>query len=423
MTSLLEQQPLVTTPELFETADDVAQAVGKLLDRLDVDTHLQEQFYGESGVQPTGLIAANRPVIHPNRPAENIAVYFKDETTHSVDMPDGDTEGVTAFKRRGALLAAILAHEANPGLERLVTASAGNHGQGVAAAAVQLGLEATVFVKTDIFETNPRKVEKITKLGAEVVAAYDSLAEAMDAADMRAAMSSGTTTYVPPYDSVEVMAGQSTIGLEMLADLQIMEAEDRIDLQKDNIAVVLPVGGGGLAAGVAIAFKRARDNGTIGPNVQVIASYIEDKDNNGWSDGTATSTGQLTGLILDDPAYVQEHRTVSSVEVADAMHDLAGRFYKPIEPAGAVAHAALRQLAREHVTSNVQTRMTFVVPVTGATIDSDTYKQKVEIRNLPNAKNLRYLGDLVVERPDRPFDPAKHWQPTPHYYGRYPAAK
>jgi threonine dehydratase len=143
----------------------------------------------------------------------------------------------SSFKDRGALvkLASLTAAERARGV---IAMSAGNHAQGVAYHATRLGIPATIVM--------PRltpfvKVEKTTQFGAKVLLEGDSVDEAADYAQKLAARRD--LVFIHPYDDPAIIAGQGTIGLEMLADVPDLEV------------LVVPIGGGGLIAGVATAVK------------------------------------------------------------------------------------------------------------------------------------------------------------------------
>jgi threonine dehydratase len=150
-----------------------------------------------------------------------------------------------SFKLRGAVNRLTLLKERREG-EKVVAASAGNHGQGVALAASYLGLPATIVM--------PRGASISKQLacrgyGAEVILHGQDLCQALERAQALAAQG---YSFIHPYDDPEVIAGQGTLGLEILEDLPGVDS------------VVLPVGGGGLAAGAALALKGRR------PEVKVI---------------------------------------------------------------------------------------------------------------------------------------------------------
>lgn len=144
-----------------------------------------------------------------------------------------------SFKLRGALNRLTLLKERREG-ERVVAASAGNHGQGVAFAAAHLNLPATIIMPQG---ASISKQMATQDYGAEVILHGQDIAQALTRAQELAAQG---YTLIHPYDDPEVMAGQGTLGLEILEDLP------------DVDTVVVPVGGGGLAAGVAVALKERR---------------------------------------------------------------------------------------------------------------------------------------------------------------------
>jgi len=144
-----------------------------------------------------------------------------------------------SFKLRGALNRLKVLQERGEG-DRVVAASAGNHGQAVAFAAAALGLKATIVMPL----TSSISKQMATRgYGAELILHGDALPQALEKArELEAA----GWTFIHPYDDPGVMAGQGTLGLEILEDLPGVDT------------VVLPVGGGGLAAGVAVACKGLR---------------------------------------------------------------------------------------------------------------------------------------------------------------------
>jgi threonine dehydratase len=159
-----------------------------------------------------------------------------------------------SFKIRGALnavLALVEQHGRQP--PRLVTASAGNHGQGLAYAARMVGLQLTVYIA----DAAPRtKKDAIRRMGAELIGCTD-----YDEAEARAKQhgSTGSAAYISPYSHPDVIAGAGTIGLE------ILEQDPGVD------AIVVPVGGGGLVSGIAVAVKGSAHGAEI-VGVEVEAS-------------------------------------------------------------------------------------------------------------------------------------------------------
>jgi threonine dehydratase len=236
-----------------------------------------------------------------------------------------------SFKLRGALAKiAFLGDRCRAGV---VAGSAGNHAQAVAYAARARGVRCEVFMP----ETAPiAKVEAASALGAEVCLLGDTIQEALAAAKERA--DSGGLEFVHPFDDPEVVAGQGSLGLELLAQVP------------DITRVVVPVGGGGLISGVAIAVKTARpDVQFIGVQVDSCAPYpaslaageaVPVASAQTIADGIAVKQpGQLTLELVK--RWVDDMVVVPEDDVAEAMVLLMERAKLVVEGAGAVGVAAL----------------------------------------------------------------------------------
>lgn len=237
-----------------------------------------------------------------------------------------------SFKARGAYIriSRLSPAEREKGV---VAASAGNHAQGVALAAQQLGIRATVFMP----EGAPIPKEKATRgYGADVVfhGRYleDALAEAQAFAERTGAV------LIHPFDHVDIVAGQGTVGLEIL--------EQCPDVQ----TVLVPTGGGGLLAGVALAVKATRpDVRVIGVQAEGAAAYpgslakgepVALRSMSTMADGIAVGRpGDITFAAVRD--HVDEILTVSEDVLARAVLATLERAKLLVEPAGAAAVAAL----------------------------------------------------------------------------------
>lgn len=228
-----------------------------------------------------------------------------------------------SFKIRGAVnrIATLSAAERAPGV---VTASAGNHGQAVALAARTAGVKATVFMPQD---APMAKVDATRSYGAEVVLAGEGYDEAHAAA--QEAVEAGATL-VHAFEDEAVIAGQGTLGLEL--------AEQARDVE----TLVVPIGGGGLAAGIAIALKDVLPAVRL-VGVQAAACAPLAGDGQGGftiADGIAVKQpGTLTRAILAD--RLDEVVTVSDEEIAQAIVLLLERVKLVVEGAGAASVAAL----------------------------------------------------------------------------------
>jgi threonine dehydratase len=249
-----------------------------------------------------------------------VTPVFRSETLsrlvgREVHLKAENLQRTGSFKIRGAVnkLAALGEAERRAGV---VAASAGNHAQAVAWAAREAGLRATIFVPQDAAMA---KVEAAKGYGADVRMVGESLEAAVDEA-LRHVEETGAT-FVHPFEDEAIVAGQGTIGLELAEQAPGAEA------------VVVPVGGGGLAAGIALALRSAL------PNAKVIGVRSA-LDGFALADGIAVKQpGELTGPLLDE--LLDDVVEVSGVDIAQAIVLLLERTKLVVEGAGAVAVAAL----------------------------------------------------------------------------------
>ncbi|HWF36393.1 MAG TPA: threonine ammonia-lyase [Solirubrobacteraceae bacterium] len=236
-----------------------------------------------------------------------------------------------SFKLRGAL--AKIAALGDGCATGVVTGSAGNHAQAVAYAARARGIPCEVYMP----ETAPSaKTEAAAQLGARVSFVGDSVEECLAAARDRAAESG--LAFVHPFDDPDVIAGQGTLGLELLAQID------------DLALVIVPVGGGGLASGIAIAVKSQRpDVRIVGVQVESCAPYPASLAA-GRPVDVATGITIADGIAVKRPGglplallsrWVDDVVVVSEDEVAEAMVFLLERAKLVVEGAGAVGVAAL----------------------------------------------------------------------------------
>ncbi|MDT0186516.1 threonine ammonia-lyase [Microbacterium sp. ARD31] len=237
-----------------------------------------------------------------------------------------------SFKARGAYVRIARLSE-DERAHGVVAASAGNHAQGVALAASTLGITSTVFMP----EGAPIPKEKATRgYGADVVfhGRYleDSLAAAREFAERTGAV------LIHPFDHVDIVAGQGTLGLEVL------------EQAPDVRTVLVPTGGGGLLAGVAIAIKAMRpDVRVVGVQAEGAAAYpgslaaghpLALDSMSTMADGIAVGRpGDITFAAVRD--HVDEILTVSEESLSRALLALVERAKQVVEPAGAAAVAAM----------------------------------------------------------------------------------
>ncbi len=307
-------------------------------------------------------------------------------TGNHVLLKREDKQPVFSFKLRGAYNK--MAHLRPDQLARgVICASAGNHAQGVALGAQKLGTTATIVMPV----TTPRiKVSAVSARGAKVVLHGDSYHEAAQHA--KALARKGGLAFVHPYDDPLVIAGQGTIGMEILRQHQ-----------RPVDAIFVPVGGGGLIAGIAAYVKRLQ------PRTRIIG--VEPEDSNAmtaslragrrvtlphvniFADGVAVrQVGRETFRLCK--ALVDEMVLVDTDEICAAIKDIYEDTRTVVEPSGALALAgAKRWLARRHLKGR-----TVVAIACGANMNFDRLRFVAERAELGEHRE----AVLAVTIPERP---------------------
>ena len=297
-----------------------------------------------------------------------------------------DQQPVFSFKLRGAYnkMAHLTPEQLKAGV---ICASAGNHAQGVALGAHKLGSRAVIVMPT----TTPQvKVDAVKALGGEVVLAGDSYSDAYDhAVKLQAAQG---LTFIHPFDDPLVIAGQGTIGMEILRQHQGPLA-----------AVFVAIGGGGLISGVGAYVKAVR------PEVKVIGVQMRD------SDAMAQSVGQGrqvtladVGLFADGTAVkrvgeetfrvasqvVDEFITVDIDAVCAAIKDVFIDTRSIVEPSGAMAVAALKQYVATHKTKGES----YVAILSGANMNFDRLRFVAERAEVGEEREALFAVTIPEER-------------------------
>jgi threonine dehydratase len=284
-----------------------------------------------------------------------------------------------SFKIRGALnkLATMTDDERAAGV---VTASAGNHGQAVALAARQAGVAATVFMPQD---APMAKVDAARNYGAEVVLVGEGYDEAHAAADE---FGEQGATMVHAFEDEAVIAGQGTLGLELAEQLP-----------EDVETLVVPIGGGGLASGIALALSELRPRlRIVGVQAATCAPYVGiEPTGSTIADGIAVKKpGELTRAILAD--RLDGCVTVTDDEIANAMVLLLERVKLVVEGAGAASVAAL-------VGGKVEGRGRACAVLSGGNIDASLL---IEVARHGLTRSGRFLV-VRTRLEDRPGELAK----------------
>jgi threonine dehydratase len=297
-----------------------------------------------------------------------------------------DEQPVFSFKCRGAYnkMAGLPSADLKKGV---IAASAGNHAQGVALAARKLGTHAVIVMP----RTTPQiKVDAVRNLGGRIVLHGDNY----DAAYARARELEGQRrlTFVHPYDDPEVIAGQGTIGFEILK-------QHTGGLH----AVFVPVGGGGLIAGIAVYIKQLR------PEIRIIGVEPEDADamdrslKTGrrvrldhvgiFADGVAVrQVGEETYRLCKE--FVDEIVVVTNDEICAAIKDIFEDRRSVLEPAGALAFAGLKRYAERGRLRNRE----LIAIASGANVNFDRLRHVAERAEIGERREA-ILASTIPERP------------------------
>ena len=297
-----------------------------------------------------------------------------------------DLQPIFSFKLRGAYnrMAHLTPEERAQGV---ITASAGNHAQGVAFAGQQLGVRTVIVMPV----TTPEiKVNACRARGAEVLLFGDSYSDAE--AHAYALQQQLQLTFVHPYDDPLVIAGQGTIGLELTRQLP-----------GADYTVFVPIGGGGLIAGIAVCLK------SIYPGIKIIGVEPDDSDAMVQSvrAGRRVTLPQV-GIFVDGVAvkrvgahtfdlvqrYVDGYVQVSIDEVCAAVKDVFDDTRAIQEPAGALAVAGMKRYAAEHGLRG----QTLVALTCGANVNFDRLRHIAERAELGERRE----AILAVTIPERP---------------------
>ncbi|WP_328804858.1 threonine ammonia-lyase, biosynthetic [Noviherbaspirillum galbum] len=308
-------------------------------------------------------------------------IYFKRE----------DIQSVFSFKLRGAYNK--MAHLSPAQLKRgVICASAGNHAQGVALAAARLGCRAVIVMPTT---TPPVKIEAVKARGGEVVLFGDSYTDAYNHAITLE--KKHKLTFVHPFDDPDVIAGQGTIGMEILRQHQ-----------GPIHAIFAAIGGGGLISGVAAYVKAVR------PDIKIIGVQSTDSDAMARSlkagrritlpdvglfcDGTAVKlVGEETFRLAK--MYVDEIITVDTDAVCAALKDVFTDTRSILEPSGALAVAGAKEYIERSQGSKKPIRgETLVTIACGANMNFDRLRFVAERAEVGEAREAVFAVTIPEER-------------------------
>jgi threonine dehydratase len=316
-----------------------------------------------------------------------------------------DQQSVRSFKLRGAYnkMAHLSAEQLRAGV---ICASAGNHAQGVALSASKLGTRAVIVMPT----TTPQvKVDAVRGFGGEVVLLGDSYSDAYCHALLLEKKEG--LTFVHPFDDPDVIAGQGTVAMEMLRQMQVLGADkaaksgnkERAKESTGLDAVFVAIGGGGLISGVANYIK------AVNPNIKVIGVQMNDSnameqsvkakkrvmlDDVGlFSDGTAVKlVGEETYRIASN--LVDDFISVDTDAVCAAIKDIFIDTRSIVEPAGAMGVAAIKQYVAKHKTKGE----TYAAILCGANMNFDRLRFVAERAEVGEEREALFAVTIPEER-------------------------
>lgn len=313
--------------------------------------------------------------------AKNLSLRYR----NNVYLKREDLQPVFSFKLRGAYnkISKLSKSEQEQGL---IASSAGNHAQGVAYSARHLGLSALIIMP----RTTPKiKVNAVLQLGAEVELAGDNYSETVEYCNKR--IQETGRVFIPPYDDIDIITGQGTIGHELLLQLS------------DLNIVLVPVGGGGLISGIAAFIKQLK------PEVKIIG--VEPTDSNAmtkslqngervylnqvgiFADGVAVKqVGELTFELCKQ--YVDDMVNVTTDEISFAIKSIYEDTRSIMEPAGALAVAGLRKYVKQNKISG----QNIVAINSGANMNFDRLQFVAEL----TGTGSHHEGIYAVTIPEKP---------------------
>ena len=314
------------------------------------------------------------------------APFLTQRCQNQIWLKREDLQPVHSFKLRGAYnkMAQLTEAEKASGV---ITASAGNHAQGVALSAQKLGIKATIVMP----RTTPDiKVRVVRAYGARVVLHGDAFDDAFE--HSQKLIEEKGMTYVHPYDDEEVIAGQGTIAMEVLRQLQ-----------HPADAIFVPVGGGGLIAGVAAYVKALRPEikiiGVESSESASLAAALKAKKRvtlpqvGIFADGVAVAQiGKNTWKVCKD--YVDEVISVTPDEICAAIKDIFDDTRATCEPAGALSVAGIKKYIEREGCEN----QSLVAILSGANVNFDRLRYISEVAEIGEGREII----LAVTLPEQP---------------------
>ena len=326
-------------------------------------------------------------IVTPLQTAKNLSQRLG----NTVLLKREDQQEVHSFKLRGAYnkMANLSPAQLKKGV---ICASAGNHAQGVALSATKMGVRSVIVMPL----TTPQlKIDAVRGFGGEVVLFGESYSDAYThavALEKKLGLS-----FVHPFDDADVIAGQGTVAMEILQQIQSQNL-DRLD------AIFVAIGGGGLISGVANYIK------AVNPAIKVIGVQMNDSnamiqsvkakkrvtlsDVGLFSDGTAVKlVGEETFRVVNS-GLVDDYIEVNTDAVCAAIKDIFTETRSIVEPAGALAVAAIKQYVAKHKTKG----KTYAAILCGANMNFDRLRFVAERAEVGEEREALFAVTIPEER-------------------------
>ena len=375
-------------------ATAVVLIVVMLFDTPSVNTPSRHSSQRSIGEELASLSYSLAPLMWEHR----IRLEYGETAGGSCIIADATKNPTNAYKVRGALASAAAAKAS--GKRSICTASAGNHGAGLAYAAQLLGIRATIYVP----ENAPAvKLNAIESFGASIIRAGGSFDECLAIARSRLTSEGAGSVFIHPFDEDLVVAGQGTIGLELLEHLEKVASARDID----RVRVFLPIGGGGLASGVASTLKSFWPRNLAQPEIvgvidesspaSLIGTYfgrpvraIPDT----IADGTRVALVGNTFIAL--ASLVDKILLVPHDAIVDTMRRYHAQTGAMLEPSGALALAGDDFTRRMKLYNHSRDTLSFAL-ISGRNIDPAVFQATVsEHARLNLSAKARIAYDVVI---------------------------
>ena len=331
------------------------------------------------------ILSANVYDVAVETPVD-LALSLSKRLENNILIKREDLQPIHSFKIRGAYNCISQLSDVQRACG-VVAASAGNHAQGVAMSAKHLGIDATIVMPNT---TPDIKVNSVKALGAKVILHGDSFAQAYTYS--LTLVADRGLVYIHPFDDEHTIAGQGTVAVELLR-----QVEDNID------AIFVPVGGGGLIAGMSVYIKYLR------PDIKIIGVEPEDScclkaaldagervilpEVGTFAEGVAVAQiGELTFELAQQ--YVDEVITVTTDELCAAIKDIYDDTRAIAEPSGACAVAGLKK----YVEREQARGQTLVAVATGANLNFDRLRHVAERAEIGEGREA-IIAAQIPEQP------------------------